>query len=69
VRTGFAPEPGPSPKPGPVLHEGDNLRVSAAVLDHGIPCLAFAIEEEAHANVWKNRLEELGWAPARGCAS
>ena len=59
VRTGFAPEPGPSPKPGPVIHEGENLRVSAAVLDHGISCLAFAIEEEAHASVWKNRLEEL----------
>ena len=60
VRTGFAPEPGPRPKPGPTLHEEENLRVTAAVLDHGIPCLAFAIEEKAHANVWRNRLEELG---------
>jgi ribonuclease Z len=60
VRAGFAPEPGPSPKPGPILHEGGNLRISAAVLDHGIPCLPFAIEEEARANVRKNLLEELG---------
>ena len=30
------------------------------VLDHGIPCLAFALEEQAHVNVWKNRIEGLG---------
>jgi len=36
------------------------FRVSTAVLDHGTPCLAFAIEEAAHANIWKNRLLELG---------
>ena len=34
--------------------------VSTAVLDHGTPCLAFAIEEAAHANIWKNKLLELG---------
>jgi len=36
------------------------FRVSTAVLDHGTPCLAFAIEEAAHANIWKNKLSELG---------
>ena len=36
------------------------FRVSTAVLDHHTPCLAFAIEEAAHVNVWKNRLLELG---------
>ena len=30
-----------------------------AVLEHRTPCLAFAIEEPAHINVWKNRLQEL----------
>jgi ribonuclease Z len=34
------------------------FRVSTAVLDHGIPCLGFALEEAAHVNVWKNRLAE-----------
>jgi len=34
--------------------------VRAAVLDHGIPCLAFALEEKAHVNVWKTRLAEMG---------
>ncbi|MHA1164654.1 MAG: ribonuclease Z [Alphaproteobacteria bacterium] len=34
--------------------------VRTAVLDHGIPCLAFALEERVHVNIWKNRLEDLG---------
>ena len=36
------------------------FHVSTAVLDHGTPCLAFAIEEAAHVNIWKNKLLELG---------
>jgi ribonuclease Z len=36
------------------------FQVSTAVLDHGTPCLAFAIEEAAHVNIWKNKLLELG---------
>lgn len=35
------------------------FRVRAAILEHRTPCLAFAIEEVAHANVWKSRLAEL----------
>lgn len=42
-----------------VLLDEDNLEVRATVLDHGIPCLAFAIRERWHVNVFKNRLEEL----------
>ncbi len=34
--------------------------VRTAVLDHGIPCLAFALEESAHVNIWKNRLADAG---------
>lgn len=44
---------------GMLLNEG-NLQVRCAVLDHKIPCLAFALEERQHVNVWKNRLEERG---------
>lgn len=44
---------------GVVLDDGQ-LTVRAAVLDHGIPCLAYALQERAHVNVWKTRLEELG---------
>jgi ribonuclease Z len=37
-----------------------NFRVSTVMLEHRTPCLAFAVEETAHVNVWKNRLMELG---------
>ncbi|HYH23384.1 MAG TPA: hypothetical protein VD995_32615 [Azospirillum sp.] len=47
--------------PDGVLLAEEGVRVRAAVLDHGdIPCLAFAVEEPAHVNVWKARLEALG---------
>jgi ribonuclease Z len=40
------------------VHGETIFRVSTAVLDHGIAVLAFALEEAAHVNVWKTRLEE-----------
>lgn len=43
-----------------VLLEEDFFLVRAALLDHKIPCLAFALEEKRHVNVWKNKLEDLG---------
>jgi ribonuclease Z len=45
-----------------VVVNDPNFRVSTAILDHHTPCLAFAIEEAAHLNVWKNRLAEMGLA-------
>ncbi len=42
-----------------VAHSEPTFRVSTVVLEHRTPCLAFAIEESAHVNVWKNRLTEL----------
>ncbi len=41
---------------GVVLDE-EGFRVRAAVLDHGIPCLGFALEEKRHVNVWKSALD------------
>ncbi len=47
--------------PGNVLLYEPAMQVRCALLDHGgIPCLAYALEEQAHVNVWKNRLQELG---------
>jgi ribonuclease Z len=41
------------------LCDQSTFHVSTAMLEHGTPCLAFAIEEAAHVNVWKSRLKEL----------
>ena len=43
-----------------ILLNETNLQVSCAVLDHKIPCLAFALQERFHVNVWKNRLHARG---------
>lgn len=62
LHDGFRPDPLP-PLParpdGAVLRLGP-LRLRAAVLDHGTPCLGFALEEEAHLNIWRTRLHERG---------
>ncbi len=61
LKTGFAVEPlGAGLAVDGVLHAEANFQVSTAVLEHRTPCLAFAVEETAHVNVWKNRLSELG---------
>jgi ribonuclease Z len=44
---------------GIVLDDG-TFRVSTAVLDHKIPCLAFALEENAHVNIRRDGLEQMG---------
>lgn len=46
--------------PAGVLLDETAFRVRAALLDHQTTCLAFAVEEKTHVNVWKNRLDELG---------
>lgn len=60
-RRSFEPEPlPPRPVQEGVLLEEPNFLVRTAVLDHGTPCLGFALEERTHFNVWRNRLAELG---------
>lgn len=43
-----------------VVYSEPTFRISTTVLEHRTPCLAFAIEEAAHVNVWKNRLAKSG---------
>ncbi len=50
----------PWSRDGDVVLAEDRFRVRAAFVDHDIPCLAWALEESVHVNVWKNRLAELG---------
>lgn len=61
LKTGFARE-GDEAVPlhdGVILHES-SLQVRAVPLKHRTPCLAFALQEHEHVNVWKNRVAELG---------
>lgn len=44
------------------VHQEPALRVSAAILDHQIPCLAYAINERFHINMLRPQLEDLGLA-------
>lgn len=61
ARTGFRPEASapPDTPPGFVLEE-DDFSIEATILDHGIPCLAFALQEKVRVDVWKEGLEALG---------
>jgi ribonuclease Z len=45
--------------PGLLLDE-EEFRIEGAVLDHGVPCLAFAFEEKLRVNVWREGLSRLG---------
>ena len=46
-----------------ILHEEPGFTVTAAILDHGIPCLGLAIKERFHVNILKDGLTKLGLEP------
>lgn len=43
-----------------ILLREPRFQVRAALLDHGIPVLAFALEETVAINMWRNEVEALG---------
>lgn len=43
-----------------ILVDEPGFRVRCTFLDHHTPCLAFALEEKQHVNVWKNCLAGRG---------
>jgi ribonuclease Z len=45
---------------GGILVDEPSLSVRCAELEHQTPCLAFAVAEPEHVNIWRNRLGELG---------
>lgn len=60
-RSRFAREPaGSFDVSGDVVHDEATFRVRGCFVDHDTPCLAYAIEEKAHVNVARDRLEALG---------
>lgn len=42
-----------------VIAAADTFRIKIALLDHKIPCIAYALCEKVHVNIWKNRVAEL----------
>jgi len=46
--------------PDDVVHDETTFRVRGRFVDHDIPCLSYVIEEKAHVNVAKDRLEAIG---------
>jgi ribonuclease Z len=43
-----------------LLLQEPGLQVRGTILDHGEIVLAFALEERAHINVWRNKVEAMG---------
>lgn len=60
ARNRFDPEPAKENRSplGTVLDEFD-FRIDCTTLDHGIPCLAFALQERLRVNVWKEGLDAM----------
>jgi ribonuclease Z len=46
-----------------VFHDEATFRVRGRFVDHDIPCISYALEEKAHVNVAKDRVEALGVSP------
>ncbi len=61
ARTAFEPEEETRVAPfrGTLLDE-PLLRIDTAILDHAIPCLAFALQEKDHVHIDPNALERRG---------
>ncbi|MGF6935562.1 ribonuclease Z [Paraburkholderia sp. UCT70] len=60
-RRRFAPETVPSfDRSGDVVYDEATFRERGRFVDHGIPCVAYVLEEKARVNVAKDRLATLG---------
>jgi ribonuclease Z len=60
AREGFRRREAEAPRlSGCTLLDEEDFWITGAVLDHGIPCLAFAFEERLRVNVWNEGLKHL----------
>ncbi len=60
-RNGFRPQQPARRLPfDPCLLDEASLKVQTAILDHGIPCLGFRLEEAFHINILAEALQALG---------
>ncbi len=50
---------------GPLLYSEKTFCVEAVILEHNIPCLAFAIKEHFHVNIRKESLARMGLEPGK----
>jgi ribonuclease Z len=63
-RDRFVPHGAPRSRPfDGVLYAETAFQLSAVELDHGIPCLAFSLEEPFHVNIRPEALSKLGLLP------
>jgi ribonuclease Z len=51
------------PCPSWPLDAGEGLQAEAVLLEHHGSCIGYSLAETAHANVWANRLAEMGLVP------
>jgi ribonuclease Z len=65
ARTAFQCEPLGERPFQRVLHSEPSFWVEATILDHRIPCLAFALCEPVHLNIRTDALQQLGVPPGR----
>jgi ribonuclease Z len=48
-----------------VVHTAEGFRVHARIMDHGIPCLAYAVREDVRRNIDLKAVAALGLKPGR----
>ena len=60
----FHPEPTTiQPRKNATIFAAPTFSISAATLDHGTPCLAFALKEPLQVKIRPEELDRRGWSP------